>query len=57
MTSRSITGQASFPDLDLLHAMIASALKKHLGTQSIFRIRESVEEQELRIPTNSYEED
>ena len=57
VTSRSITGQPNFPDVDLHHAMIASALKKHLGTQSNFRIRESVEEQQLRIPTNSFEED
>ena len=54
---RSITGQPNFPDFDLLHVMIASALKKHVGTQSNFRIRESVEEQQLRIPTNSCEED
>ena len=44
MTSRSITGQHQFPDFDMLDAMIASALKKLLNTQSNFRKRVSVEE-------------
>ena len=37
MTSRSITGQHDFHDFDLLDAMIASALKKLLNTQSNFQ--------------------
>ena len=37
VASRSITGQPNFPDFDMLDAMIASALKKHLNTQSNFR--------------------
>ena len=43
--SRSITGQPNFLDFDMLDAMIASALKKLLKTQSNFRKRASVEEQ------------
>ena len=34
-----------FPDLDILDAMIASALKKLLNTQTHFQKRVSVEEQ------------
>ena len=34
VTSRSITGQPNFPDFDMVDAMIASALKKLLNTQS-----------------------
>ena len=45
MTSRSITGSHDFPDYGMLDAMIASALKKLLNTQSNFRMRGSVEEQ------------
>ena len=45
VTSRSITGQHSVPDFDMLDAMIASALKKLLNTQSNFLKRGSVEEQ------------
>ena len=45
MTSRSITGQHNFLDLDMLDTMIAYAMKKLLNTQSIFRKRASVEEQ------------
>ena len=44
VTSRLITGQPNFPDFDVLDAMIASALKKLLNTQSNFRKRVSVEE-------------
>ena len=43
MTSRSIVGH-DFPDFDMLDAMIASALKKLIHTQSNFRKRVSVEE-------------
>ena len=46
VTSRSIAGQPKFPDFDpdfdVLDAMIASALKKLLNTQSNFRRRVSV---------------
>ena len=45
VTSRSVTGQHKFPDSDMLDAMIASALKKLINTQSTFRERVSVEEQ------------
>ena len=45
VTSRSITGQPKFLGVDMLDAMIASALKTLLGTQSNFRKRVSVEEQ------------
>ena len=44
MTSRSIVVK-DFLDFDMLDAMIASALKKLLNTQSHFRVRVSVEEQ------------
>ena len=44
VTSRSITGQHNFPDFDVLDAMIASALKELINTQSIFRKRVSVED-------------
>ena len=44
-TSRSIAGQDNFLDFDMLDAMIASALKKLIHTQSTFRKRASVEEQ------------
>ena len=44
VTSRSITGQHNFHDFDMLDAMIASALKNLLNTQSNFRKRASVEE-------------
>ena len=37
MTSRSITRRHDLPDYDMLDAMIASALKKLLNTQSHFR--------------------
>ena len=37
VTSRSITGKPIFLDFDVLDAMIASALKKHLNTQSNFQ--------------------
>ena len=40
VTSRSITGQHDFPDFEMLDAMIASALKQLINTQSTFR-RES----------------
>ena len=56
VTSRSVTGQPNFPDFDMLNAMIASALKKLLNTQSNFLKRVS-KSSELRIPTDSYEED
>ena len=42
--SRSITGQHNFPDFDVLDAKIASALKKFINTQSIFRERASFED-------------
>ena len=42
---RLIIGQHNFPHFDVLDAMIASALKKLLNTQSIFRKRVSGEEQ------------
>ena len=45
VSSRSITGQLDFPDIDMLDAMIAAALKKLLNTQSNFPKRASVEEQ------------
>ena len=45
VTSRSITRQHDFPDFDMIDAMIASAWKKLLNTQSKFRKRVSVEEQ------------
>ena len=45
MTSRSITRRHDLPDYDMLDAMIASALRKLLNTQSHFRRRVSVEEQ------------
>ena len=45
VTSRSITGQHKIPDFDMLDAMIASAVKKLINTQSTFRTRVSVEEQ------------
>ena len=44
MTSRSIVVRTDFPDFDMLHAMIASALKKLLKSQIQFRKRVSVEE-------------
>ena len=44
VTSRSITGQHNFHDFDMLDAMVASALKNLINTQSIFRKRVSVEE-------------
>ena len=47
VTSRSIVGHA-FPDFEMLDAMIASALKKLLNTQTHFRKRVSVEEQRAR---------
>ena len=45
VTSRSNTGQPNFPDFNVLDAMIVSALKKLLHTQSNFRQRVSVEQQ------------
>ena len=45
MTSRSIVGRDDYPDSDMLDAMIASALKKILNTQTHVRKRVSVEEQ------------
>ena len=45
VTSRSITVQHDFLDFDTLDAMIASALKKLVKTQSNFWNRVSVEEQ------------
>ena len=45
VTSRSITGEHNFLDFDMIDAMIASALKSLINTQSIFRKRVSVEEQ------------
>ena len=46
VTSRSVVGRTHFPDFDMLHAMIASALKELLNTQIHFRKkRVSVEEQ------------
>ena len=45
VTSRSITGQHNFLDFAMLDAMIASAVKKLLNTQSHFRSGASVEEQ------------
>ena len=46
VTSRSIVGRTHFPDFDMLHAMIASALKELLNTQIHFRKKDvSVEEQ------------
>ena len=44
LTSQSITRRTDIPDYDMLDAMIASALKKHLNTQMHFRTRLSVEE-------------
>ena len=35
VSSRSTTGQHNFPDFGMLDAMIASALKKFINTQSI----------------------
>ena len=49
MTSRSIAGQHHFPDFDMIDAMIASALKNLLNTQSNFWQRASVEEQRAQI--------
>ena len=48
VTSRSITGQPELPDFDMHDAMIASALKKQINTQSNFRKRVSVEEQRVQ---------
>ena len=45
MTSRSIVGRTDFPDIDMIDAMIASALKRLFSTQIHFRERASVEEQ------------
>ena len=45
VTSRSIVGRTDFPDIDMIDAMIASALKRLLNTQIHFRKRASVEEQ------------
>ena len=45
VTSRSITGQPKLHDFDMLDAVIASAMKKLINTQSKFRKRASVEEQ------------
>ena len=45
VTSRSITGQHHFTDFDMLDAIIASALKKVINTQSTLRKKVSVEEQ------------
>ena len=50
VTSRSITGQHKFPDVDMFDAMIASALQKLLNTQSTFRKRVRVEEQRAQNP-------
>ena len=57
MTSRSITGQNDFLDFDMLDAMIASALKKLLNTQSKSWKRLTVESSELRNTTDFYEDD
>ena len=48
VTSRSIVAK-KFPDFDVLDAMIASALKQLLSTQSIFRKRVSVEKQRILL--------
>ena len=40
-----LQGSINFPDFDVLDAMIASALKKLINTQSTFRKRVNVEEQ------------
>ena len=48
VTSRSIAGQPSFPDFEMLDVMIASALKKLLNTKSNFWKRVSVEEQQAQ---------
>ena len=45
MASRLISGQPKFLDFDMPDAMIASALKELLNTQSNFWKRASVEEQ------------
>ena len=44
-TSRSIVERTDFPDFDMLHAMIASAMKRLLDKHVHFRQRVSVEEQ------------
>ena len=48
VTSRSITGQPNLLDFDMIDAMIASALKKLLNTQSHYRKTVSVEEQRVQ---------
>ena len=45
MTSRSIVERNDFPDYDMLHAMIASALKRLPDKHVRFRKRVCVEEQ------------
>ena len=57
VTSRSITGLRNFPDFDTLDAMIASALKKLINTQSTFQKEKVSKSRKLRIPTGSHEED
>ena len=58
VTSRSIVGRTHFPDFDMLHAMIASALKELLNTQIHFRKKELVSKSNvLKNTTDSYEED
>ena len=44
-----MTGQPSFPDFDMIAAVIASALKKLINTQSTFRKRVNAEEQRAQI--------
>ena len=45
MTSRSIVGRNDFPDYDMLDAMFASALKRHLNKHILSRNKVSIEEQ------------
>ena len=50
MTSQSITGRRDFPDYDMLHTMLASALKRLLDKHVHFRKKKvSVEEQRAQM--------
>ena len=55
MTSRSIVWQSEFPDNDMFHAMIASALKKLLDKQVRFEEEQVSKSNVLKKTTDSYE--
>ena len=58
MTSRSIVGRTDIPDFDMLDAMVASALKKHLKHADTLPKKSKCRRAACsKNTTDSYEED